>query len=395
MSRNATASWSGYSHQGKIGFLIALRKIRALNSTGLGDYHIEYETQEDIKLIQAGNVIEVHQVKAFNKGQTIGAYTEALEVFEGCAGQNCLHTIRHITNWENLTAEQNPANVARYAYSGDRDYCPLNAIEQYILEEIGQILHQCHHGQWNNTGWQKDAFLEYLGLLDDRIRYEHMTKTQDEYEVRITLTEILASLLEPPNRKRLVTLAIRQEIYQQYVDFIEWLETDLDSQIPAEHEAFVRDIIQRICLLGDKDLENFLNQIFPFSTQGKTLGTTSLTHDFFVSTAFLSPFLQTLISVQNTPLTLEGGTYPHYRSAFNYLLTAIQLPDTLKVQVAQKILIHEKLNQARYETHFIITEHYSGRLNDIASRIVAKDRSILAPNDLVFVTKQTAIDKLN
>ena len=75
MSRNATASWSGYSHQGNVGLLITLRKIRTLGGDGLEGFHIEYETQEDVKLVRAAEVIEVHQVKAHVNGDTIGVYT--------------------------------------------------------------------------------------------------------------------------------------------------------------------------------------------------------------------------------------------------------------------------------------------------------------------------------
>lgn len=394
MSRNATASWSGYSHQGKIGILVALRKIRELNRAGLDNYYIEYETQEDVKMVNDDNIIEVHQVKAQLNAHTIGTYTTALRNFEACNGLNCLHTICEITNWDELTQAQNPRVVERYPYTNTRNYCTLDHIESYVLAEIHAILVQIAHPQAENAAWQKDAYLECLGILDDCIRHEHATKTQDEYQVRILLSNILACLEEPPNHKRMITCAIRRKIYQQYVDFIQGLDNSTII-LPPDHEAFVSGIIEKICLLNDKALENFLNQIFPHSTLGETLGTTALTDSFFVSDAFFSPFLLTLIRVQNTPLTLEGDTYPHYRADVNYLLTAIQTPNIQMEQVAKKILIHDKLNAARYEAHFVITEHYSGRLVDIAQRLLDKGKGILAPNDLVFITAQAAIQTLN
>lgn len=272
MSRNATASWSGYSHQGKIGILIALRKIRDLNRAGLENYYIEYETQEDVKLVQGGNAIEDHQVKAQLNAHTIGTYTPALQVFEACNGQNCLHTICEITNWNNLTQQQNPQSIVRYLYTANRNYCKLDEIETYILSAIQEILLHADHAEAQNIGWQKSAYLECLGILDDCIRHEHATKTQDHYQVRIPLSDILNYLVEAPNHKRMVTCAIRSEIYQQYVDFIKRLEEQPDFTLTAEHESFVKGIIEKICLLDDTPLENFLNQIFPNSTQGKSLG---------------------------------------------------------------------------------------------------------------------------
>ena len=49
-NRNATPSWSGYIHQGKVGFLVALRQLRDCiekNIENLEDYAIRYENAED------------------------------------------------------------------------------------------------------------------------------------------------------------------------------------------------------------------------------------------------------------------------------------------------------------------------------------------------------------
>src|SRR6476661_9878610 len=60
MSRNATASWSGYAHQGKIGLLVAIRKLISLHGSDsdLSTFQIKYETQEDVSLIENGIPIQ-------------------------------------------------------------------------------------------------------------------------------------------------------------------------------------------------------------------------------------------------------------------------------------------------------------------------------------------------
>jgi len=74
MSRNATASWSGYNHQGKVGLLVALRKINSLFGTNpdLAEYVMEDGVQEGVKIQHLNTVIEVHRVKALTDGTTIG-----------------------------------------------------------------------------------------------------------------------------------------------------------------------------------------------------------------------------------------------------------------------------------------------------------------------------------
>ena len=60
-NRNATSSWSGYIHQGKVGFLVALRQLRWCIENEIEnfeDYAIRYENAEDFDIVDKGrNVI--------------------------------------------------------------------------------------------------------------------------------------------------------------------------------------------------------------------------------------------------------------------------------------------------------------------------------------------------
>ena len=393
--RNATANWSGYNHQGKVGLLVALRKIEALRCTGLNQYRLELETQEDVKLLQGTTVIEVHQVKAYLNSSTIGAYTSALMDFESCAGDNCLHTICEITNWGSLTAAQNPANVILYPYNTTENYCQLDEIDGYIKASIKAILRLQGHAQQDNDGWCHTAFYEYLALLDERIREEHQNGTKPTYNVGFSLEEINHLLISPPVHRYTIVSKIRSSIYEEYIEFIKQQEDGGFAAMSAEHEAFVNKIIKQIALLNDTQIEEFLNQIFPATTQGKTIAASSLTDPFFVAKDFSSTFLCTLIRIENIQLVLEADGYPHYKAGLNYLLTALQHIEVDKRKITRLILANERLNTARYETDFIINEHLSGKLSENAPKVIRRDSGFMAEKDLEFITCVDAVNTLN
>src|SRR5699024_8837440 len=96
MSRNATASWSGYSHQGKVGILVSLTQINELlelenvneNSIGseiekiLDDWIIEFEAAEDFDIKYQHTVQSRHQVKAKKNAKYPNDYKDVLGILK-------------------------------------------------------------------------------------------------------------------------------------------------------------------------------------------------------------------------------------------------------------------------------------------------------------------------
>lgn len=86
-NRNATSSWSGYIHQGKVGFLVALRQLRWCIENEIEnfeDYAIRYENAEDFDIV--GNeeqVLSRHQVKAYINGNEREDYSDLLIYKQG------------------------------------------------------------------------------------------------------------------------------------------------------------------------------------------------------------------------------------------------------------------------------------------------------------------------
>ena len=83
-NRNAAPSWSGYIHQGKVGFLVALRQLRQCIENGIENfegYTIRYENAEDFDIV--GNeeqVLSRHQVKAYINGNEREDYSDLFNI---------------------------------------------------------------------------------------------------------------------------------------------------------------------------------------------------------------------------------------------------------------------------------------------------------------------------
>jgi len=397
MSRNATASWSGYAHQGKIALLVALRKINALHGTNanLTDYVLSCETQEDASISHLANVLEVHQVKAYVDKTTIGGYTGALADFEPCPGSNYLHSICNITNWNVMTAAQNPHGVDRYPYSANRDYCSLSDIFGYLDAEIFTLLSSMGHPQQANEGWRENGFQEFLALLDEKIRYEHEHHDQDTYDIRFTLREIAEIMQRQPVKSRSKLWAIRKNLYQQYLEFIDQLEANA-FQIGLAHEQKVMRIIGEIYGLPDQQFIQFLCNINPHTTEGQVFETCEATDNFFVGSSFYGTFLQTLIEVTLSEYVLDAKVIPSYFKECSYLMTAIESTELQKKFHAKRILDNQVTNFSGYENDYFITQSYEGRLEDCAQKLIERDPlRFTSKKDMKFIPIAQAVDILN
>lgn len=399
MSRNATSSWSGYAHQGKIGLLIALKKINTLHGSvhNLSEFVLEYETQEDAKISNLGVVLEVHQVKALQSSETIGSYTEALSVFEVCPGSNYLHSICEIRNWANLTAAQNPGNVIRFPYSVVLNHCPLADIFGYIDIEIHTLLSNLTHPQCNNTGWRENVFQEFLATLDEKIRYEHQHHNAATYNISFDLAEIVTIMTTPFIKSKSKLSAIRRGLFEEYLKFIGDLESNAFAPTP-EHELCINTALEAIYKLPDNQLIQFLRNINPHTTQGKILEQCETTDAFFSADSFYGTFLATLIAVTESEYLLNGNVIPAYFKDCSYIVTAIQSSEMQKRHHARSILTNDSIDFSGYETDYIITQNYSGELGECASKIsiIGKDSDKFCnPKKMQFIPHTEAIDNLN
>ena len=397
MTRNATASWSGFAHQGKVGFLVALRKINALQDAGssLAGYSVEYETQEDVKISQNGQPIEVHQVKAFTTADTKGSYTTAIDEYEPCPGDNYIHTLLEIRNWDELTNQQNPIPVIRYPYSPTKNHCHLNEIADFIDDEINNLLFRVGHPSHGNPYHRKNCAQEYFAELDERIRIEHQHMAQVAYNVNLSFAEIAELISNPSTKHQSKIFAIRKRLYTVFEDFIS--ELDLNSLVvtPAQ-EVVANDVIRKIYSLPDEGLIQFLYNINPHSSSGTSFHTCDLTDNFFVSANFYSVFLRALLQITALPFSLDNRNIPSYLKNQSFLLTCITGDDFLVRRIARQILENDLVDFSAYENDYLITEQYDGKLADHALKILPSNpQKFMSKKEMKFITIANAITELN
>jgi hypothetical protein len=397
MSRNATASWSGYSHQGKIGLLIALIKLNNLHGINsvLTDFCLSYETQEDVSLLENGNAIEVHQVKAYTSGTTIGSYTAALLVFEDCAGGNYLHSICEIVNWGVLSVAQNPQGVVRFQYSNGRNYCPLNDINDVIDAAIFSLLTNLGHPQRNNEAWRLETYYSFLGVLDDKIRIEHDTKAQADYDITFSLQEVYDIIVSRTVQRNRNLNSIKEKMYSAYLEFI----LDLENQnivITQDQEIIISNCIKNIYGLPDAEFEQFLRDINPHTTEGLKFETCVTTDEYFSKENFQAVFIECIRQINNSTIQVLRKKPPHFFKGKYYLLTSINSPSAHLCKCARQILKNDKTNFSSYETDFIINENHTGELGLIASTLNDYDPAKFhEKKKMTFIKKDDVIPILN
>lgn len=314
--RNATSSWSGYIHQGKVGFLVSLRQLRQCIEAGVSyeEYSIRYENAEDFDIIGNENqVLSRHQVKAYTDGTSRETYSTLFNIqkrayrevthkngrkvwkeavieegfqihsFDGKGnissvdvdpGSRYVHTIVDVVDFnlpryeylkkdgrrQNYT--DNNSCVQLYPYNGDEDiyYCPLSQddsndkIRDYCTAEIKEILKLQGNPLKDNDSHLKQVYLRYVGsLLDHSIGQAHSESGFPE----ISFGEIL-SIIEKETPKDEVyemknNLTYRWEKYRR----------DYASDISEEDFKLMDKINNHLLSLTKDKFYEFVRMMLP------------------------------------------------------------------------------------------------------------------------------------
>lgn len=316
-NRNAAPSWSGYIHQGKVGFLVALRQLRQCIENGIENfegYTIRYENAEDFDIV--GNeeqVLSRHQVKAYINGNEREDYSDLFNIqtrkfedgkekidqkgfqiheFDGKGNvvrvmvpsdSRFLHVIVDVPDFNLLKGDylkkysertkytDNVSCINLYEYNQVENlfYCPLSqddnndTIRYYCIAEIEGILGLRSNLLKDNPLHFNQVYLKYVGsLLDHSIGQAHSKSGFPE----ISFGEIL-SIIEKETPKDEVyemknNLTYRWEKYRRdYVSDIEEEDIKLMDEINNQLLSLTKDEFYefvRMMLPNENSDENFL-----------------------------------------------------------------------------------------------------------------------------------------
>ena len=323
-NRNATPSWSGYIHQGKVGFLVALRQLRECienNIENLEDYAIRYENAEDFDIVDKGrSVISRHQVKAYINGPEREDYSDLFNIqkrkfedekekidkkgfqiheFDGkgntvrevvpCDGR-FLHVIVDVPDFKlskddylkkytgRTKYTDNDSCIKLYEYNQSENlfYCPLSqddnndTIKDYCIAEIKEILKIEKNPLEENSSHLEQVYHRYIGsLLDHSIGKAHSESDFPE----ISFGEIIAIIKNAFPKDKIFELKNKliyswEQYHQGYADDIcedDFIQMDkiikkLLSMSKDEFYKFVKMI------LPDKTSDENILELFPITS---------------------------------------------------------------------------------------------------------------------------------
>jgi len=364
-NRNATATWSGFAHQGQVGLLVALRTMQEIDQKEYAQYYLEYENKEDIaiyKLEGTPYYKSVHQVKAYySEGGSKSKYKKALADFE-CCGDDYLHTVMEIKDWDTSTTG-NPKNVKRYSYSGTKLHCSTEEIEGYLIEALKKVTDD------GNDAKCKVLLQRLTYELDQKICQEHRTKKKVDYDIKFSFEDI-RDILEKGE------LSIQEtNIYECRRLFYSSFKRKIKSlDITKKHlEQITQDIIEIIYQLPDVEFVQFL-KLLNLNEPPKDLEATAILYN---AEGLRSVFFDVLLNVERlTPSFLDQSVqYSVPRSSAPLVLTSINQEDDLN-EIVENIIENMRQLNVLWEGHQLINRHHTGKLiehHNTLKNLVIKD----------------------
>lgn len=308
-NRNATGSWHGYTHQSKVGVLLALRKIKELleKDETLDNWIVEFESAEDIDIKHGAKVDSRHQVKAYKDGIYPNDYKDVLQEaypinngkmtkitqafqyraikkdkspgnIEVDENSRFLHTIVKVQGF-GLTEEEfkkvvssranyisNPNKVQLYKYENDKYFCDFSKsdepdkLEVYCIEEIKKILISVKSSFSKISYIHKNRFLYIVDALDNQVRSEHL-KDPIGYP-KLSFKEIFEILASCEDKERTNIQIMRQAFMNIWDDYVDELKLD-ESKPDKIIIDTTRSIIQEIYMLDDDKFKEFIIYLNP------------------------------------------------------------------------------------------------------------------------------------
>lgn len=411
--RNATRSWSGYVHQGRVGILVALRTLKKLVCEGvkeLSNYALIYENAEDFDIQNDNKVLSRHQVKCYKDGTTISSYKKVLNVhkrnfsdgiwkieeegfqiheykddgniIENVVDKNerYLHTINEVIGFglskkdfeqlkktnsslhKNTKYHSNPNNIKLYEYEKNKKYCKLQSdnedsdLTNYCLYEIEEIIKLTDPDLLDFRSIVVDRYNQLLNIIDNKICQCHMNNEINSYPV-ITFQEILESIIEDKHVEIDVLMLFRQLISKYWDEYHSEILSGL-VELPFELDENdvdrINNVLYEIACFDESELKQFIYKIQPIEKKYEDSIAISDLNSLCTKSQIRQIFFKVLLGVKKVDLSLSDMTYHSDKSY------ALSLIDTQKEEiksVIRSIIKSRVLLQNIYEKDFLINQH--------------------------------------
>lgn len=358
--RNATATWSGFSHQGQVGLLLALREMQE-EGLDLNTHFLEYETTEDVAIYKKEingkkTHLSVHQVKAYYSGNNNSKirYSDVLNNPFQCSGNDFLHTVVQIADWD-TSMTRNNNNINRYPYTVDKFHCDTTEIETYIKEELRKLLGE-------DNGLVNIAFQRLTYELDNKIRVEHKKGNKSLYDISFSLKEIDEFIRDTSAFQATEIYNARKDFYELYCDAVKHENCD-DNLLEKINDT----IIDPIYSLSDDKFRRFLQRL-SFTEKPEKLDEINYIFD---KTGFRSVFFKSLLGIIILPeIEDDSVKYKEPGKSDKYLITTIMREQNEASIAVENIIKNCYSQNILWDNHLIINKNISGKLIDLNPSIM-------------------------
>lgn len=304
--RNATASWSWYLHQWKVGVFVALKKISELidwksdeteiNSI-LEKWRIIYENAEDFDIqenvededenwnLQKWRVDSRHQVKAYKDWNNLKDYESVLEETKyrsdwerecGFDISNCknskkfLHTIEEVKwfwlseaeyniekqewNIHNLAKYvPNPNEIELYTYPEWFKYCDITSTDDLLKQWSDNIINTI---KWHGTN-SEYIYESILYILDEKIRHEHTNDNESVWYPKLYLSKIYEAINSFTTFEDLDEMRLRES----FVRYYEYYKMDLSSPYSIANLSVLDEYMEFVSSLKKNHFYSYLKEM--------------------------------------------------------------------------------------------------------------------------------------
>ncbi len=403
-NRNATSSWSGYSHQGSLGIFVALQKINKLknNEEDITNWKVIYENAEDFDIQNDGSVDSRHQVKAHKDAKYPNDIKDVLSIqkyelvdgvkkltvkgFEICKfddycnpltiqvnnDSRYIHVITEIKGFElnrtdfereysQATYVENPNNIKLFEYPDNKKFCSLDdyitrtdksKIKEFCKNEIKIILERIGHPKKGDNSFFSGIYDGLQFLLDEEIRQKHILGSGNYPE--LDFKKIYDYITLDNDLIQSDIFRLRSSFYNVYLKYK--IELDDEGIEVHEYEKDIDKLIHEIYIMDDDKFIKFLENIHIDKNDfniNMNINEDGLKEVFFYCLFNYKYFDQRRISFKNSEDLI-------------FVLTTI---NSTRVSLSKDIINNHNITESLFKNNYIINLYKSESLFNTISTL--------------------------